>query len=163
MWWSRERERYVKSQKSKGKCPMQENQEEAAVTAQLTSKVKGHHFAIFCSLGASHQPGSYPSERELGSILWWEVCQGIFERVLKPAHCLLSFPLPGAMFLHSFQGWWTFRTSQQHRIQRTCKSFLRSLCIEVVGFPGDSACNAGDLGLIPGWGRSPGEGNGHPL
>ena len=23
--------------------------------------------------------------------------------------------------------------------------------------------NAGDTGLIPGWGRSPGEGNGHPL
>jgi len=23
--------------------------------------------------------------------------------------------------------------------------------------------NAGDLGSIPGWGRSPGEGNGHPL
>ena len=36
------------------------------------------------------------------------------------------------------------------------------------GFPGsstgkESACNAGDLGLIPGLGRSPGEGNGHPL
>ena len=36
------------------------------------------------------------------------------------------------------------------------------------GFPGDSngkesACNAGDLGLIPGLGRSPGEGNGNPL
>jgi len=35
-------------------------------------------------------------------------------------------------------------------------------------FPGssdgkDSACNAGDLGLIPGLGRSPGEGNGNPL
>ena len=34
--------------------------------------------------------------------------------------------------------------------------------------PGDSAgkesaCNAGDLGLIPGLGRSPGEGNGYPL
>ena len=32
-------------------------------------------------------------------------------------------------------------------------------------FPGDSdskecACNAGDLGLIPGLGRAPGEGNG---
>ena len=27
----------------------------------------------------------------------------------------------------------------------------------------DSACNAGDLGLIPGGGRSPGEGNGYPL
>ena len=26
-----------------------------------------------------------------------------------------------------------------------------------------SACNAGDLGLIPGSGRSPGEGNGTPL
>ena len=31
------------------------------------------------------------------------------------------------------------------------------------GFPGssvgkESACNIGDLGLIPGWGRSPGEG-----
>ena len=36
------------------------------------------------------------------------------------------------------------------------------------GFPGDSdgkesACNAGDLGLIPGLGRSPGEGNGYPF
>ena len=27
----------------------------------------------------------------------------------------------------------------------------------------ESACNAGDPGLSPGWGRSPGEGNGHPL
>ena len=26
-----------------------------------------------------------------------------------------------------------------------------------------SAWNAGDPGLIPGWGRSPGEGNGNPL
>ena len=37
-----------------------------------------------------------------------------------------------------------------------------------MGFPGDSdgkeaACNAGDLGLIPGLGSSPGEGNGNPL
>ena len=36
-----------------------------------------------------------------------------------------------------------------------------------VGFPGgseskESACQAGDLGLIPGLGRSPGEGNGNP-
>ena len=27
----------------------------------------------------------------------------------------------------------------------------------------ESSCNAGDLGLIPGSGRSPGEGNGNPL
>ena len=37
-----------------------------------------------------------------------------------------------------------------------------------MGFPGgsadkESACNSGDLGLIPGLGRSPGEGNGYPL
>ena len=36
------------------------------------------------------------------------------------------------------------------------------------GFPGSSdgkvsVCNAGDLGSIPGSGRSPGEGNGNPL
>ena len=36
------------------------------------------------------------------------------------------------------------------------------------GFPGGSevkasACNAGDLGSIPRWGRSSGEGNGNPL
>ena len=37
-----------------------------------------------------------------------------------------------------------------------------------MGFPGgsdgkESACNAGDTGLIPGSGISPGEGNGNPL
>ena len=36
------------------------------------------------------------------------------------------------------------------------------------GFPGgsdskESICNAGDAGLIPGLGRSPGEGNDNPL
>ena len=27
----------------------------------------------------------------------------------------------------------------------------------------ESACNSGDLGVIPGSGRSPGEGNGNPI
>ena len=27
----------------------------------------------------------------------------------------------------------------------------------------ESTYNAGDLGLLPGWGRSPGEGNGNPF
>ena len=27
----------------------------------------------------------------------------------------------------------------------------------------EPTCNTGDVGLIPGWGRSPGEGNGNPL
>ena len=38
----------------------------------------------------------------------------------------------------------------------------------ITGFPGssadkESACNAGDPDLVPGLGRSPGEGNGYPL
>ena len=37
-----------------------------------------------------------------------------------------------------------------------------------MGFPGssdgkESACNVGDLGSVPGLGRSPQEGNGYPL
>ena len=41
-------------------------------------------------------------------------------------------------------------------------------CAYIGGFPGGSevkvsACNAGDLGSIPGLGRSPEEGNGNPL
>ena len=45
---------------------------------------------------------------------------------------------------------------------------LRYMHIHEFGFPGgsagkESACNAGNLGSIPGLGRSPGEGNGNPL
>ena len=45
---------------------------------------------------------------------------------------------------------------------------LYGLILCVLGFPGgsdgkESACNAGDLGLIPGLGRSPGGGHGNPL
>ena len=51
---------------------------------------------------------------------------------------------------------------------------LISICIShrlhktITGFPcgsagKDAACNAGDLGLIPGLGRSPGEGKGYPF
>ena len=44
----------------------------------------------------------------------------------------------------------------------------RLLTTVFLGFPCDSAgkesaCNVGDLGLIPGLGRPPGEGNGYPL
>ena len=46
--------------------------------------------------------------------------------------------------------------------------YLRALSINCKGFPDssvgkESACNAGDPGLIPGSGRSPGEGIGYPL
>ena len=45
---------------------------------------------------------------------------------------------------------------------------IREVNVKYWGFPGSSAgkestCNVGDLGSIPGLGRSPGEGNGYPL
>ena len=46
-------------------------------------------------------------------------------------------------------------------------SEVRVMVLPMLGFPcglagKESACNAGDLGLIPGLGRSPGEGNSYP-
>ena len=48
------------------------------------------------------------------------------------------------------------------------KNLLSSTRVKLPVFPGGSevkasACNAVNLGLIPGSGRSPGEGNGNPL
>ena len=47
-------------------------------------------------------------------------------------------------------------------------SFGKFIIIRALGFPGGSevkvsASNVGNLGSIPGWGRSPGEGNGNQL
>ena len=49
-----------------------------------------------------------------------------------------------------------------------CYSLNLSYPLLLLGFPcgsagEESACNAGDLGSIPGLGRSPGEGKGYPL
>ena len=49
-----------------------------------------------------------------------------------------------------------------------CRSARTGEFKKAWGFPGSSAgkestCNAGDLGSIPGLGRSPGEGKGYPL
>ena len=56
-------------------------------------------------------------------------------------------------------------------MKRKTVKILTSLKITVIntqGFPGgsagkESACNVGDLGLIPGLGRSAGEGKGYPF
>ena len=56
-----------------------------------------------------------------------------------------------------------------HMIVSDCLTFTKIMINHNIGgFPGGSdgkvsACNAGDLGSIPGWGRSPGERNGNPL
>ena len=52
--------------------------------------------------------------------------------------------------------------------QTRLSDFTLCALLICVGFPGgsdgkESACNAGDLGSIPGLGRSPGKGNGYPL
>ena len=69
-----------------------------------------------------------------------------------------------------------FETIECYGLRRyTCNiqkvNFKNTLYICIIttgGFPGgsdgkESACNAGDLGSIPGLGRSPGEGKGYPL
>ena len=53
-----------------------------------------------------------------------------------------------------------------HYLELFCRLFLLSSTF-LWGFPGgldskDSICNTGDLGSIPGSGRSPGERNGYP-
>ena len=60
----------------------------------------------------------------------------------------------------------SFRVSLFHFLRPDLKT--RGAYIMAMGFPGGSAgkestCNVGGLGLIPGLGRSPGEGNGYPL
>ena len=55
-----------------------------------------------------------------------------------------------------------YKTETYSQTQKT------NLQLPKKGFPGgsssnESACNAGDLGLIPGLGRPPGEGNDYPL
>ena len=55
-----------------------------------------------------------------------------------------------------------------HRRGRGHITSVRFSFLIAEGFPGgsddkESACNVGDLGFIPGLGRSPGEGNGYPL
>ena len=54
--------------------------------------------------------------------------------------------------------------SNQHIVLPKLTQYYTS----IVGFLGgsdgkESACNTGDMGLIPGLGRSPREGNGYPL
>ena len=52
-------------------------------------------------------------------------------------------------------------------IMQSLTSYYNSATLQW-GFPDssvgmESTCSAGDLGLIPGWGRPPGEGKGYPL
>ena len=78
--------------------------------------------------------------------------------VLALAGGILSTVPPGKCSLHSFK-WYSISLERQK---------IMTLFYRVVGFHcgsagKESACNVGDLGSIPGLGRSPGEGKGYPL
>ena len=71
---------------------------------------------------------------------------------------------PSWQLMHGFL---SFVFSQVQK-SKADASASRSFFGILYGFPGgtdgkESACNAGDLGSIPGLGRSPGEGNRNPL
>ena len=84
-------------------------------------------------------------------------------------------PLEKEMAIHSSTIAWKIPwTEEPGRLQSMGSqrvrhdSHVKDLISTAFGFPGGSevkasASNAGDLGSIPGSGRSPGEGNGNPL
>ena len=47
--------------------------------------------------------------------------------------------------------------------KKNITSFIRVFCFPDGSAGKESTCNDGDLGSIPRWGRSPGEGNGNTL
>ena len=58
-------------------------------------------------------------------------------------------------------GW--FQVNSKGTQPYICMSPFSPRASPVVQMVKKSACNVGDLGLISGWGRSPGEGNSCPL
>ena len=79
-------------------------------------------------------------------------------------------PLEKEMAIHSsIRAWripWTEELGmlQSTGSQRVGHDWATSLSLSLCGSAGkESACNAWDLGWIPGLGRSPGEGKGYPL
>ena len=79
----------------------------------------------------------------------------------SPLHTFTCTPSPAGWNAHSSP--WKVRLVLIRSLPAlTCPSVLHH------GFPGgsdgkESACNVGDMGSIPGLGRSPGGGHGNPL
>ena len=87
---------------------------------------------------------------------WWATVHGVAKSQTQLSNFYFSHPI------HSSQ---TFKLPTQHNLAnlQLFASYLLQL-----GFPRgsagkESACNVGDLGSIPGFRRSPGEGKGYPL
>ena len=87
---------------------------------------------------------------------------GIIERVLKSCSRLPAEKILANLF---YEASTTLIPNSEKNSTRKKKN--KKQAINSDDFPGDShnkkyICNAGDLGSIPGLGRSPGEGNGYP-
>ena len=91
----------------------------------------------------------------------------ILEWVAMPSSRGSSRPRDQTQVSRTAGGFFTICATREAPLAEQCLSFWVCL-ISFLGFPGGSAgkestCSAGDLGLIPGLGRSPGEGNDYPL
>ena len=71
-----------------------------------------------------------------------------------------TFSIPRVECTIQFSTYWSKMRSQW---VKWFAGFFVSFGVSLVAQTKESACNAGDPGLIPGLGRSPGEGNGTPL
>ena len=94
---------------------------------------------------------------------WWKRSPGL--RNLNCSgfwFCPLCYVLCEAISNHSSSKAISGLTTIVHDLYQS-----NNIYFYLMGFPGgfskESACTAGDLGSIPGLGRSPGEGNGNPL
>ena len=89
------------------------------------------------------------------------------ESVTRSTVCRYFAPILGVVFSSSRVSF-DAHVSSWGAVPFIYLCFFCCLCFRVMGFPGgsdgkESACNAGHSSLIPGSGRSPGEGNGYPL
>ena len=88
----------------------------------------------------------------------WEMCRGVQKTACGKSGGKCS------LLLKRSSGKFPKRKSRRREIWKRHRKNSES----AGNFPGglagkESACNAGDLGSIPEWGRSPGEGPGNPL
>ena len=125
---------------------------------------------------SSSQDGAHTSHMYAsgGPALPWRTQPSLFLALWTPCSSTLAQPFPslGLFSLWDLEG--KTETRQPGQLRPNTQSVLSDSALnlkapdDILGFPGGSAgkestCHAGDLGSIPGLGRSPGEGKGYPL
>ena len=103
-----------------------------------------------------------------GLSFFWRLCPAPFPPVTVSGYILLGVTWRISLFIESPVIPKKKLTSSRISLLWSNRFFIVSTFPYSQGFPGslvgkESACNAGDLGLIPGLGRYPGDGIGSPL